>query len=302
MTPRSAGSTSAAIQNPYRRLWSSYLESSLCLSVRRLSVRRLSCAANASQICCCCCDSSSPPNSFNSPRPFGRPPGHGVDRCSIHTARGSVMTTSSAARRGSFALVLVLSGLACSCLGVPASEELDAAIPDASVADAGFDAGECVPRCDGRECGYDNCYGYCGTCGPGTECDVNGKCACVSICVVAGTPPRWCGSDGCGGTCGACPNGTMCDAAGQCVCAPRCSGMTCGVGPDGCGGTCQSGSGCSWAGCATPCSCTCPPGTGGAGACMRIIEQCRTACHAQASDCCGIYLAQHPEDTCALPP
>ena len=91
---------------------------------------------------------------------------------------------------------------------------------------------ECVPDCDGRECGSDGCGGQCP---PGCEdpyaCNDDGECVCVPNC--AG---RECGDDGCGGSCGTCPPDEGC-VDGRCVCVPDCTGLECGPDPN-CGESC----------------------------------------------------------------
>lgn len=92
---------------------------------------------------------------------------------------------------------------------------------------------ECVPQCDGRNCGEDGCGGRCG------ECDAADACE-AGVCVVICTPDcdgRVCGGDGCGGRCGECDADAQC-MAGQCepICQPNCAGRACGA--DGCGGVC----------------------------------------------------------------
>jgi len=91
--------------------------------------------------------------------------------------------------------------------------------------------GECIPNCEGRECGNNGCGGSCGTCDPGETCE-NGQCeACTPDCT-----GLECGDDGCGGSCGTCPQGEDC-IDGICVgCTPDCTGLECG--DDGCGGSC----------------------------------------------------------------
>jgi hypothetical protein len=72
---------------------------------------------------------------------------------------------------------------------------------------------ECIPDCEGKVCGDDECGGSCGECSSEYIC-TNGACACVPKC--AG---RECGSNGCpGGSCGECINehGTTSCAAGTC--------------------------------------------------------------------------------------
>lgn len=91
----------------------------------------------------------------------------------------------------------------------------------------------CIPFCDDKECGGDNCGGSCGECaGPQDSC-IEGSCACLPDCTT-----KSCGSDGCGGDCGSCQEGQFC-VAGQCgddPCPPDCLGKECGG--DGCDGSC----------------------------------------------------------------
>ncbi len=97
---------------------------------------------------------------------------------------------------------------------------------------------DCVPSCDGKQCGPDGCNGICGLCPDTHYCD-NYKCkpVCQPTCVAPDGVPKECGSDGCGGSCGACPPNMQC-AGGFCedVCIPSCGGKQCGS--DGCGGVC----------------------------------------------------------------
>lgn len=67
----------------------------------------------------------------------------------------------------------------------------------------------CLPQCDGKFCGDDNCGGTCGACGAGEICTPLSRCQadpCVPECT-----DRECGPDGCGGSCGACAMGSACD-------------------------------------------------------------------------------------------
>ena len=98
------------------------------------------------------------------------------------------------------------------------------------------DDGVCVPKCEGRMCGGDECGGICGYCPYPKVCDAEGQCVtvCVQDCV-----DKFCGGDGCGGVCGACPEGLDCGEDGLCyepTCEPDCLGKACG--PDGCGSDC----------------------------------------------------------------
>jgi hypothetical protein len=68
---------------------------------------------------------------------------------------------------------------------------------------------DCTPQCDGKECGYDGCYGICGTCDEGKAC-VEGKCV---ECTCDG---KECGADQCGNPCGTCSEGMACQD-GTCV-------------------------------------------------------------------------------------
>ena len=98
----------------------------------------------------------------------------------------------------------------------------------------------CVPQCEERICGDDQCGSTCGVCEGETEC-VDGACAptqeepqgeCSETCESQGMA---CGQV-CGVSCGECAPQERCEA-GQCVCIPDCSGHACGD-SDGCGGTC----------------------------------------------------------------
>jgi hypothetical protein len=76
---------------------------------------------------------------------------------------------------------------------------------------------ECVPDCEGKVCGDDECGGSCGVCSSEFFCR-DGACICLPKC--AG---RECGSNGCpGGNCGECINeygNTSCVAG---ICKPIC--------------------------------------------------------------------------------
>lgn len=135
---------------------------------------------------------------------------------------------------------------------------------------------ECLPACEGLECGDDGCGGSCGVCGDEEEC-VGGLCQgpCQPDCTGLS-----CGDDGCGGICGECEEGESCvagdcqaeelcgngalDAGEQCevdsdcgtaavceecqcviACVPDCTDKACG--DDGCGdscGACGAGESC----------------------------------------------------------
>jgi hypothetical protein len=83
----------------------------------------------------------------------------------------------------------------------------------------------CEPKCEGRECGGDGCYGQCP---PG--CPENYLCGEDGHCYPACDPfevckDRDCGPDGCGGSCGDCPQGYQCEASqGKCLAVP-CTGI-----------------------------------------------------------------------------
>lgn len=152
--------------------------------------------------------------------------------------------------------------------------------------------GACVPDCTGRECGWNGCDGFCGTC-PGGETCIDGTCepgTCVPDCAL-----RDCGPDGCGGSCGDCPQGTTCVDGGceQDVCVPACAGKACGA--DGCGGscgTCLGGTVCEAGACVQPpCVPACagrscgPDGCGGS--CGDCLEgwTCRDGSCIQVTPC-----------------
>lgn len=90
---------------------------------------------------------------------------------------------------------------------------------------------DCLPSCDGLECGADGCGGVCGICeGEQFNCQL-GLCVCTPDC-----EGMECGSDLCEGSCGECVGfQEVCDG-GSCVCQPACEGLECGW--DGCGGSC----------------------------------------------------------------
>jgi len=64
---------------------------------------------------------------------------------------------------------------------------------------------ECIPDCDGKECGDNGCGGECGECQGEQEGCVGGVCVCLPIC-----EEKECGDDGCGGSCGECDDGNPC--------------------------------------------------------------------------------------------
>jgi len=135
-----------------------------------------------------------------------------------------VMMSYNASTTSSILAVLVLSCIACS----GGRGEVSKPAEDTEIVSEDAEP-ECVPLCEGRECGYDGCGGDCGACRDGEVC-VAGQCECKPLC-----GGMECGDDGCGGYCGACRDGEACDG-GACVCAPACSDKECG--PDGCGGLC----------------------------------------------------------------
>lgn len=69
---------------------------------------------------------------------------------------------------------------------------------------SGFSCG-CVPNCNGRECGNDDCGGSCGSCG------FNQICSLTQSCCTRNCGNKNCGDDGCGGKCGHCPHGEFCN-------------------------------------------------------------------------------------------
>ena len=80
--------------------------------------------------------------------------------------------------------------------------------------------GDCVPDCNGRECGLDGCHGLCGVCPPAETCN-GGQCECIPDCF-----GKECGNDGCGGSCGDCEAGEECQD-NECVPAPNeCGSIT----------------------------------------------------------------------------
>ncbi len=107
---------------------------------------------------------------------------------------------------------------------------------------------QCLPQCNGNECGANGCGGWCGACYDGMECK-NGQCVlCEPACGSAE-----CGDDGCGGSCGECGKGFDCEVSHCVPCEPDCIGLECGN--DGCGGlcgSCSSGDFC-WLGECTSC-------------------------------------------------
>ena len=97
----------------------------------------------------------------------------------------------------------------------------------------------CQPDCAGKECGTDSCGGSCGDCTDGLNCN-DGECA-PEACD-ANCNNKDCGSNGCDGVCGAhlggCPSPQDICFQGVCTCQPACDGKDCGS--DGCGDSCGS--------------------------------------------------------------
>ena len=84
--------------------------------------------------------------------------------------------------------------------------------------DDGLCEAYCVPLCEGKQCGFDGCYGECP---PG--CEEGFVCGEDQLCYPFCDPDencegKECGPDGCGGTCGECGPGAICDeGTGLCV-------------------------------------------------------------------------------------
>ena len=129
---------------------------------------------------------------------------------------------------------------------------------------------ECVANCQGKECGFDDCEGSCGTCPAGGTCS-NYACTdgCVDECDTPGL--GMCSGDGrvvCGQYDGdECLEwGDVLPCTGPCVdgecgCDADCSGKQCGG--DGCGGVCGEcppGQTCKDYACATDGPTDCLPG------------------------------------------
>jgi hypothetical protein len=83
----------------------------------------------------------------------------------------------------------------------------------------------CIPKCAGKQCGPDGCYGQCPPgCDGGFKCGEDQKCYpdCNHDVNCAG---KQCGTDGCGGQCGYCGAGFVCEGStGQCITDP-CAGL-----------------------------------------------------------------------------
>ncbi len=153
-----------------------------------------------------------------------------------------------AATRLALVLVSVAAG-ACDCGGLDDMASTDAQVADngasadAAVADAGAVDGHCVPACEERECGDDDCGGSCGDCTENNVCLNNGTCLCLPQCA-----DKDCGGDGCGGSCGTCIPGWECGESGLCdACAegyvgyPSCVDDPCLPDPCHGQGTCADG-------------------------------------------------------------
>ena len=153
----------------------------------------------------------------------------------------------------------------------------------------------CVPSCDGKECGDDDCEGTCGGCAEFEVCTLDGLCACAPSC-----DSKECGNDGCGGNCGECPELWECTNAKLCACAfQSCNGACCAE-DDVCAvfGCCLPDSSqypCGNDGCGFPCT---PCGKGyecsveaGAGVCEPFCDdlcdgfECGTAGLEDECDC-----------------
>jgi hypothetical protein len=114
----------------------------------------------------------------------------------------------------------------------------------------------CIPQCDGRTCGEDGCGGTCGVCANACSGVADDPALCTDgTCGQACCPScdgKTCGDDGCGGSCGTCDAGTCFEGA---CCVPSCQGKVCG--DDGCGGPCGSACGdgleCREGACKVPC-------------------------------------------------
>ncbi|GAG00537.1 unnamed protein product, partial [marine sediment metagenome] len=91
---------------------------------------------------------------------------------------------------------------------------------------------DCTPQCGSRECGFDGCYGTCGTCGSGEQCNIyTGKCcddgdtACLNqgkdcTCNTAPGCQDNCSCDPDCGTACACDSDARCDDS--CACDADC--------------------------------------------------------------------------------
>ena len=103
--------------------------------------------------------------------------------------------------------------------------------------EGGTDFGsDCVPQCEGKECGDDGCGGNCGQCGDDGACSDKFECICKNekcgstccaeggvchedTCCTTACEGKECGDDGCGGSCGECADeGQVCGETGSCEC------------------------------------------------------------------------------------
>ena len=180
---------------------------------------------------------------------------------------------------------------------------------------------QCVPNCDGRDCGADGCGGTCGNGCPGDQacsdaglcvelpaqcgdntCDAGEDCAtCPADC------GQCCANGACADTenCATCPADCSCEDGERCdferraceaACQPTCDGRDCGA--DGCGGTC--GDGCNGdLLCDADGQCVAPPAQCGDNACDNG-EDCAT-CPADCGQCCGNG-ACGADENCAICP
>jgi len=84
---------------------------------------------------------------------------------------------------------------------------------------AGEDGGggeDCVPDCEGLECGDDGCGGSCGKCYTLEGAPDESLCLPSGLCTECGCGEKLCGLDPCGSTCGTCPGFYMCTEVGTC--------------------------------------------------------------------------------------
>lgn len=143
----------------------------------------------------------------------------------------------------------------CGDLACNADEDCESCAKDCGCeAEQVCDAGECVdcvPSCDGLDCGDDGCGGNCGDCGDEEEC-VDGLCVgpCDPDCI-----DKSCGDDGCDGSCGDCGDGEQC-VDGACEAAGLC-----GNGAIDAGEECEIDDDCGVGAVCTECVCitACPP-------------------------------------------
>jgi hypothetical protein len=99
----------------------------------------------------------------------------------------------------------------------------------------------CIPKCNGKNCGDDGCKGNCGTCPSEQTCGQDGKCSgtvCIPDC-----DGKNCGEiDNCNKPCqeGPCTEPGYTCIGGKCTCIPDCDGKNCGE-IDNCNNPCQEG-------------------------------------------------------------